>query len=265
MPLTRTLRPGRSIAGILLLAVSFGSALAAPKASDLYSREQLSQSLSSCTGLFPAGAPTSFSVFPPERQVTGLCSNNFAILHSGQTKTPLLAVERLSRAQLSDAKGEARTDKFFPDPRLKAARRANLDAYKGSDLDRGHLAPAANQPDPVSMAQSFALSNMVPQDPTLNRKVWSKLESDTRKYAMRAAGDVFVFTGPLFENPGVTTKKGSVWIPSHMFKLVYDASSGKAWAHVLTNTPDAKLGRPMAYDRFVEITGLKLLPNATAH
>lgn len=252
---------------VAALSLSTLAHAAGPKATDLYSRAQLSQSLASCAHLFPAGEPTSFAAFPASRQITGLCSNSFAVLHSGQTKTPLLAVERLNRAQLRDAKGEERTDKFYPDPRLKAAQRAHLDAYKGSGFDRGHLAPAADQPDAQSMAQSFALSNMVPQDPTLNRKVWSKLEEDTRKYASRAGGDVYVFTGPLF-NDGQklrTIGKGDVWVPTHMFKLVYDASNGKAWAHVLPNTSDARAGRPISYESFVRETGLKLLPLAASH
>lgn len=245
---------------LIVLSVSALAHAAGPKATELYSSEQLSQSLASCAHLFPGNAPTSLMLFPAERRVTGLCSNNFAIIHSEQTRTPLLAVERLTRAQLSDAQDEDRTDKFYPDPRLKASQRANLDAYKGSGWDRGHLAPAADQPDATSMAQSFALSNMVPQDPTLNRKVWAKLESDTRKYAKRASGDVFVFTGPLFASPGESTQKGGVWVPSHMFKLVYDAATGKAWAHVLPNTAEATLGRPLSYRQFMNLTGLALLP-----
>lgn len=259
-------RPTKLLAVAAIAFASLAHA-AGPKATDLYSREQLSQSLASCAELFPGGVPTSAALFPAERQVTGLCSNNFAILHSAQTKTPLLAVERLSRAKLRDAKGEERTDKFYPDPRLKAAQRAHLDAYKGSGLDRGHLAPAADQPDAQSMAQSFALSNMVPQDPTLNRKNWAKLEDDTRKYVMRAQGDVFVFTGPIFSAGAdrETIGKDQVWVPTHMFKLVYDASNGKAWAHMLSNTAGSNLGRPMSYAEFVHATGLKLIPQTASH
>lgn len=244
----------------LLLAAAVLSPLAnakPPRATDIYSREQLAQSLASCADLFPGGRPVSVNVFPAERNAAGLCSNSFAVIHSSQTKTPLLVVERLTRASLKDAKGEERTDEFFPDPRLKVGDRASLNDYKGSGFDRGHMAPAADQPDATSMVQSFSLSHIVPQDPTNNRKVWAKLEGDTRKYAERAGGPVFVYSGPLFQDRAVQTiGKGKVWVPTHLYKLVYDSSTQKAWAHVLPNTSDARIGTPISYEAFKAQTGL---------
>ncbi|CAN7364187.1 DNA/RNA non-specific endonuclease [Variovorax sp. LjRoot178] len=188
-----------------------------------------------------------------------LCSNHFAVLYSGLSKTPLVTFERLNRAQIEDAKDEQRTDQFFPDPRLPRGVRAELDDYRGSGLDRGHLAPAGDQPDQESMAQSFALSNMVPQDQTNNRKIWSKIEGDVRKFVRRAKGDVYVFSGPIFNAPRRTIGAGRVWVPSHMFKLVYDEASGRSWAYILPNTADARIEAPMDYQAFVKATGWNLL------
>src|SRR3712207_1762537 len=41
-----------------------------------------------------------------------LCYDAFAVLHSGRSKTPIFAVERLTAAQLADAADEERTNKF---------------------------------------------------------------------------------------------------------------------------------------------------------
>ena len=109
------------------------------------------------------------------------------------------------------------------------------------------------------MAQSFALSNMVPQDPTHNRKLWAKLEADTRKYALRAAGNVYVFSGALHEGATQTLGRSAVWIPSHLFKLVYDEAGQRAWAYVLPNRSDAQITRPMDYASFVQRTRWPLL------
>ena len=49
-------------------------------------------------------------------------------------------------------------------------------------------------------------------------------------------------------------------MPTRLFKLVYDASSKRAWAYVLPNA-QTRIQRPMDYDAFVKSTGLKLLGN----
>lgn len=190
-----------------------------------------------------------------------LCFDAFAVMHSGQSKTPLFVAEKLSSQQLSDAADEERTNKFFADARLPSSEKASLEDYRGSGYDRGHMAPAADMPTAQAMAQSFSLANMVPQDPTNNRKVWSRLESDTRKYVRRAKGDVHVFSGPYFANGGSGAIGASrVWVPTHLFKLVYDASTQKAWAHWLENTETARISAPISYEELTRRIGYELLP-----
>lgn len=218
----------------------------------------------SCAHMFPGGKPFDVSKMDQQWRPVALCSANYAVVYSKLTKTPLLVFERLSKAQLSDALNEARTDEFYPDPRLKRGERAELSDYKTGDefakhYDRGHMAPAANMPDHVGMAQSFVLSNMVPQDPQNNRKTWAKIESDTRKYSRRAAGYVYVISGPQFKGSVRHIGANQVWVPSDLFKLVYDEASGRSWAHLLPNTAEATVGRPVEYEEFVKQTGWQLL------
>lgn len=229
---------------------------------DLYSNKQKQASFEGCADLFPAARPINMATVPATMNPLALCSDNFAVLYSQTSKTPLVVVERLTAAQLQDAKGEERTNQFYADPRIPKGGRAELSDYRSQHpaVDRGHQSPAADAPSPHAMAQSFALSNMVPQDPTNNRKIWSKVESDVRKFAKRADGDVFVFTGPLFDAGHSTIGDNKVWVPTRLFKLVYDASSKRAWAYVLPNA-ETRIERPMDYDAFVKSTGLKLLGN----
>jgi endonuclease G len=218
--------------------------------------------LEHCAQLFPLGKPLTPQAFSVAGyRAIGLCSDHFAVMYSPATKAAVFVVERLNGALLDDAKGQERTNEFFADPRLPTGARAELSDFAGSGLDRGHLANAADQPDARSMAQSFALSNMIPQDPENNRKgAWLKLERDTRKFARRAKGEVYVFSGPLFwGQPQATVGKGKVWVPSHLFKVVYDEAGHRAWAHIVANTPDAQVGKPVSYAEFVSKTGLDLL------
>lgn len=228
----------------------------------LYSNKQKQASFDGCADLFPAAQPIKMATVPATMKPLALCSDNFAVLYSQTSKTPLVVVERLNAAQLQDAKGEERTNQFYPDPRIPKSGRAELSDYRSQypAVDRGHQSPAADAPNPNAMAQSFALSNMVPQNPTNNRKIWSKVESDVRKFAKRADGNVFVFTGPLFDSGHRTIGDNKVWVPTRLFKLVYDASSKRAWAYVLPNA-ETRIERPMDYAAFVKSTGLNLLGN----
>ena len=217
-----------------------------------------------CPSFFVNGAVPKVPASAPARQ-RELCFDAFAVLYSGQSKTPVYVVERLSKSQLADAAGEERGNNFYEEARLPSAERARLADFKaraGEDLrfDRGHMAPAADMPTAAAMAQSFSLSNMVPQAPRNNRGPWAKsVEKATRKYVQRAAGDVYVFTGPVFETPLQTLGPNKVWIPRYLYKLVYDQSANKAWAHWLENTDEARAGRPISYEELVQRTGIEFL------
>jgi endonuclease G, mitochondrial len=223
-----------------------------------------------CPRFFVNGVVPKVSQASPQRQ-RELCFDAFAVLYSGQSKTPVYVVERLSKTQLADAEDEARTNRFYEEARLPGVDRSRLEDFKarlqqdGVELrfDRGHMAPAADMPNAQAMAQSFSLSNMVPQAPANNRGAWAKtIERATRKYVMRAAGDVFVFTGPVYAAPVRTLGPNRVWIPRYLFKLVYDPSANRAWAHWLENSDEARAGRPITYDELVRRTGIEFLSGA---
>lgn len=237
-----------------------GGALDHNEALALYSPQQRKLTFASCTQHFPAGQPLSATAVAPTMRPLALCSDHFAVLYSQTSKTPLVVVERLNAAQLREAKDEARTDQFFPDPRIPKNARAELVDFRSQEpaVDRGHMAPAADAPNPRSMAQSFALSNMIPQDPTNNRKIWSKVESDVRKFTLRSQGNVFVFTGPIFDPGHTTVGPNRVWKPTRLFKLVYDEANLRAWAYVLPNA-ETRITPPVDYATFVNATGMRLL------
>lgn len=215
---------------------------------------------SACPQFFANGHPPLVIHRPTDR---ALCYEAFAILHSGESKTPVFVAERLNKASVADA-NEKRTNRFFPEARLRSAERATLDDYKGSGFDRGHMAPAGDMPTAQAMAQSFSLANMVPQAPEHNRGAWAKsVEAATRKYAARATGDVYVITGPAFV-PGIAQSPsigpGQVRVPKYLFKLVYDQEKNRAWAHWHLNDNATKASRPISYSELVRRTGIEFLP-----
>jgi endonuclease G len=191
-----------------------------------------------------------------------LCYDSFAVLHSGKSHTPIYVAQRLNKEMVGPK--ITRGTRFFADARLPRAERAELDDYKNSGFDRGHMAPAGDMDTSASMAQSFSLANMVPQSSTNNRTSWAGIEKATRKYVMRAAGDVYVITGPVFGPNPPTIGPNQVWIPQHLFKLVYDPATKRAWAYWLANTDDARAEKPISYAELVRRTGINFLPGLSA-
>src|SRR5690606_4379534 len=105
----------------------------------------------------------------------------------------------------------------------------------------------------------FSLANMVPHDAQHNRGAWNKIEADTRTYIMRAKGDVFVWTGPVYSSKPATIGEGRVAVPTYLYKVVYDATTGRAWAHWHENSAYAVAGPPIAYAEFERRSGLRFL------
>jgi endonuclease G len=189
-----------------------------------------------------------------------LCFSSFAVLYSGKSHTPIYVAERLTKQALLASENIPRSNHFFEDARLPQADRSTPDDYKNSDYDRGHMAPAGDMGTQEAKDQSFSMANMIPQDPVNNQHAWRKIEADTRKYAMRAEGDVFVITGPVFDGVPPTIGDNKVWVPQHLFKLVYDPATKKAWAHWQDNTSEARAGKPISYEDLVKRTGVEFLP-----
>lgn len=192
-----------------------------------------------CADKAPYGAPR--VVGSPAAglgELRTVCRVGYLLGHSGVTRTPLWVAEHLTVEALGGH--EARTNDFKEDPEIPAGERATLEDYRASGYDRGHMAPAADfSKSNVAMADSFFLSNIVPQVPDNNRGPWAQLESHVRTVTRRA-GDTYVMTGPVF---GATSKRigrGGVRVPEQLFKLQYDRGSGKLGAWLLPNQAFAK-------------------------
>lgn len=213
-------------------------------------------SFSQCPQFFPAGKTP---VVPATLSLRELCFSAFAVLHSGQSKTPVFVAQRLNRRMLLRARDIERQDRFYSEARLPLSERADLADYRGSGYSRGHMAPAGDMHTDEAMAQSFSLANMVPQVQLQNAGPWSRIEQDTRKYVMRVPSDVYVFTGPVYGDHPRTIGEGKVAVPDHLFKVVHDAGTGKTWVYWQDNRADASAGPPISYTAFVQRTGLYLL------
>ncbi len=135
------------------------------------------------------------------------------------------------------AKDVKRKNNFKKDP-SKTISSANQYDYKNSGYDRGHLCPAAdNRCSLQAMNESFYMSNMSPQAPDLNRKIWKDLETNVRDWAI-ANEELIVVTGPILKD-GIRNKigKSQVSVPKYYYKIVLDpyGEDKKAIAFIFSN------------------------------
>ncbi len=165
-----------------------------------------------------------------QSRTIGLCYEAYAVLHSGVSRTPLWSAEHLTRDSLAAARAVKREDTFHPEVTLPPEDRALLSDYAGSGYDRGHMSPAADMPTEQAQHESFSLANIIPQDRKNNQILWAAIESATR-HMVQQSGELYVITGPIFEGEKINRINGRVFVPSHVFKAVYDPhqKEGAAW------------------------------------
>ena len=219
--------------------------------------ERVATEFAQCKHFFPAGLPPMVPKAPLQRE---LCFSDFAILHSGDTKTPVFVAEHLNRSILREARHIPRSNHFYAEARLPGEERAEIDDYRNSGYSRGHMVPAGDMGTVHGKAQTFSLANMAPQDVELNNGAWNDIEQATRRYVQRAQGSVYVFTGPVFSAPAQTIGASGVQVPQFFYKLVYDASNGKSWAHWQANEPTRRVSEPISYEELVRRTGIEFVP-----
>jgi len=192
----------------------------------------ISMAKDACAAMSPSATQPHILNEALKQKSDTLCYEEFSIFHSGLTKTPLWTAQHLTSESVIAAEGVDREDVFHAESALVQANRSELDDYRRSGYDRGHMAPAADMASVEAQDQSFSLANMVPQLPELNRGLWSRVEGTTRGLA-RQFGEVYVVTGPAFIGKNLKRLNGRVIVPSHVFKAVYVPKAQQAgvwWA-----------------------------------
>lgn len=116
-----------------------------------------------------------------------------------QAKWTLELVNR-GRELATDLPAVERMDNFRADLRIPHRFRAGLGQYRGSGFDRGHLVASANQNvGPIFNSETFLLSNMSPQHPDLNRRMWKDLEDAVRQLDSKEnILETYVLSCPVF-------------------------------------------------------------------
>jgi endonuclease G len=217
---------------------------------------------SACPQHHPGGAAPDIVRPQLAAETRELCFHEYAVIHSGVSRTPLAAAEHLTRERVQAARELRRENAFHEEERLPPEQRARLADYARSGLDRGHMAPSGNMSTPEAQAESFSLANMVPQDPGSNRCLWEGIESAVRDLAVHE-GEVWVLTGPLFQGESLRRLNGRVLVPTGLYKAIYLPSRREAAAYIVPNAPGMEWRAVPVVD-LRELAGIDAFPSAPA-
>jgi endonuclease G len=215
-----------------------------------------------CPQFVVQGAPVS----PIVNNTQYLCKSNYAIHYRFDTKTPEYVVEHVTKQAVTGT--SKRKDDFRPDPAIAVQNQSQLSDYAGAPYDRGHISPAGNntQSD-IIMSESFFLSNMMPQVPNNNRGIWKQLETFIRNWVMEGK-DIYVVSGTVYAPGYQTIGANKVGIPTYVWKVIIDRTTGKTIAFYMPNAPLPVQDLPkyaISVTQIEQLTGINFMPKLPAN
>ena len=145
---------------------------------------------------------------------------HYSFSYAEEHEQPYWTMYTLTKTMMQNpVKLSKRKDEFREDPFVETGS-ASLKDYVGSGYDRGHLCPAkAMECSKVAMSESFYMSNMSPQHPSLNRGIWKKLVKE-RKWAVDFES-ITVFCGGVLDSVIEYIGPNKVSVPKYYYKIIY--------------------------------------------
>ena len=167
------------------------------------------------------GRVYAYAGFPRGHQeILVLRNQGFVVGYSEQRRDPLWVCYRVFRVGTEVLPD--RPSRFLVDDRTRS--RVPPEAYAGSGYDRGHMAPnfaIATRYGQAAQAETFLMSNIVPQAPRLNRGMWQRLEMLASKTYAPRCDEVWIIAGPVFDR-NIQALRSGVEIPDACYQIILD-------------------------------------------
>jgi len=142
----------------------------------------------------------------------------FDICYSCKDKTPKLVVYKVNGNLIDKYNYSRKSLRFKPDYNLPIKCRSYSKSYSKTGFDRGHNAPNATfDYNRAIQKETFLMSNIAPQKPKLNRRLWAKIEKFVRLQA-RKYKHISVITGNCGSLGHI---KNNVNIPKWWYKIIF--------------------------------------------
>jgi endonuclease G len=175
------------------------------------------------------GAPQAISAKNSDTWFRILRNEGFILGYSDLRGNPLWVMYALTDSETNEPPLK-RPSRFETD--WRSLNRLSHDSYQKSGYDRGHMAPnyaISRLYGRAGQMDSFLMTNITPQKPNLNQKLWQRLEEAEIKQFAKLFGKVWVITGPVFS--GSVERLPSDWkveIPDAFYKIyLTEAAPGK--------------------------------------
>ncbi|MFK5975787.1 MAG: DNA/RNA non-specific endonuclease [Sulfurovum sp.] len=156
-----------------------------------------------------------------------LRNSDFMVGYSDIRGNPLWVTYLLTKLP-EGKKSYKRPATFFKD--WRNITQLTTDDYTKSGYDRGHMAPnsaISKLYGKSSQIDTFFMTNITPQRPNLNRKIWRRLEAVEFKEFTKIFDKVWVITGPIFDDKTERLSSSDyIEIPDEFYK-VYIGLKGK--------------------------------------
>ena len=139
--------------------------------------------------LIPAFSSDACPVFPIQVSVNKdwvkLCNRDYILYFDNKLNSAVMTIELVN----SSTNTTLIRSNFREDDRIQK-RLKQFDNTPG--FDRGHIVPAINANDAISMQETMLGSNLVLQDERLNRGQWRRLELEIKRLAIAREYPIYV-------------------------------------------------------------------------
>ena len=160
-----------------------------------------------------------------------LRNDGYMLGYSERLKNPLWVSYRVTQDKV----------KFGKRPNFKSDWRSLSQVhprdYSHSGYDRGHMAPnyvIGSRYGRRAQQQTFLMTNITPQKPKFNQKIWQRLEEVSADHFSKKFDSFWVITGPIFDKDPKTLKNSSIAIPKAFYKIfVVPGEHPKALAFIM--------------------------------
>jgi endonuclease G len=218
---------------------------------------------------FYVNSALSFKGFPQTQSFANpatwnkiLPSQAFTVGYSNKRGNPLWVVYRLK--PLPDNIVQLKRPSYFSTDKRADNKVTHAD-YNKSGYDRGHMAPnyaISALYGKQAQLETFVMTNITPQKPNLNRKLWQRLEEVEIKYFTQLAPTIWVTTGTVFDNRiDYLSTASHVEIPDAFYKIYAMQDGNKTYLLAFLMPQEVKGNEPLDYylvtvDKIEELTGL---------